>query len=473
MAEGQPGKDDPGLLLQHLQFALEAALGDLGESARGEPPHRLLTRLLQLARQRVQDKDREIAACKGREAALLADLQRALEGKRPRGEDPDGVLEGIASLVRGREALEREVAELRAEVAELRGRLEEARKHSPGERAPEPEEDERLRLYREAFARLERDEDPTPQLEKIRDIERIFVLDRSTHEQTCRRLGHCLQAIAGNLGNLHRYLPIGHDPKRYKPRRLMGGGAYRTDRLPECLVACRDAAADCQAYMERAHGARGVAVMEAATDELRDMFMEMVRLVGDLRAKTAAATLSSQLNLHRTAGVAALPAALGKDLQELMRTKDGKDHAGELVEVLDEAVGVYRQVLDRAAGVPLPEPVKPRRNEKAVAAVSRLTKDLLSLAAVQATALRDAEERRWVGAEGERALYEDPHLLLRSLQDVDAACDVVAVLPGSPPSDFPAVPSGREFHLADLLEPCRTRCAFLEEVAKYRLQILD
>jgi len=95
------------------------------------------------------------------------------------------------------------------------------------------------------------------------------------------------------------------------------------------------------------------------------------------------------------------------------------------------------------------------------------------LAAVRASAERDAEERRWVGAEGERALYEDPHLLLRSLQDVDAACDVVAVLPGSPPSDFPAVPSGREFHLADLLEPCRTRCAFLEEVAKYRLQILD
>ena len=66
-------------------------------------------------------------------------------------------------------------------------------------------------------------------------------------------------------------------------------------------------------------------------------------------------------------------------------------------------------------------------------------------------------------------LLASDHLLLLAVQQLDVACDVLAVLPGAPAGTFAALPGGRPT-LDKLLAAAKSRAAWLEDVARFRFQ---
>ncbi len=463
---------------------LVATLRELGVETEPATPEPVLLRELvgcyrRILSERRREREEESRAAGVAHRRFLTELERAAAGRKPGAEELDAaeveILTGVRDLIGARELLERELAEARSSLAEAEHRLERTETELAAMRGfrSEPDADERLRLYRRAFADWEAGRDPGRQLEAIREIERVFALTPEEETQARNRLRHCLDALARHLSVLHRILPLTEDPKRFRPRRF-GGNRYRFDTLPGLIEAYRDAAEDCRALMEQARQLAGIDILGRAMDELRPVFREMVRLVADCRKQASdKTTLSSMVDLRTTMGMASLPAILGKDIQALLRTGKGKERAGDVVPLLEECVELYRSALADAIGA-LPDPPKVNKRAKAPGRLKRLNQDLLCLAATQQRALYQAAEKEWELHPGEKALLDDPHLLLRALQDVDAGCDVLAVLRGAPATEgFSDLPSARGFALKDLVPPCSERCRWLAEVTRYRIEPVE
>jgi hypothetical protein len=467
---------DPAAVLDRLSGILGGVLKELGcEVPAGAAAPELLARLVKDWRAQLARHEEKARRAVATHLDFLASLQAAAAGRKP---DPaqagDGldIVRAVREVVVARDTLEHECARLRATVAQMQDRLtrEEEERRLAARRPDEGTEDERLALYRRAFAEWERDGDPRPLLEEIRERERVFVVTAADAARTRDRLAECLETLAGRLEELYRILPLGEDPRRFRPRRF-GGGRYRFTELTGLTTACSDAAGDILGFIEAARQFVGIEILGTELDRLKPAFAEMVRLVADCRQKTAGrATLSAAVSLETRAGMAALPAVLGRDLQELLRGRAGREAAEQVVPLLTDCLALYRAALAKAIGG-TPAASRTTAREKPAGALRRLHRDLLALVAAQERHLYEAEARHWELHAGEKALLDEPHLLQRALQDIDAACDVLAVLPGAPAAEFPALPSPRRFTLADLEEPCRVRRRWLAEIARYRVTL--
>ena len=290
---------------------------------------------------------------------------------------------------------EQHIALLKQEIAELTAPIS---------------EDQRLIAYRDAFRLLERGEDPKPLLEKIRDQERIFVCTNSEQNEALRLLDRSLEQAVSGLVTLRRVMPLGDDPKRYRPRRL-GKSVYNFKTLPGMLAACRDLSGDLRAFGDRIAWAEGLGNFGEVLKQLRPAMKEMVRLVADCRDKAGdRVTMSLTVNMQTMAGLASLPALLAGDLQTLARSRKAKDLIVDILPLCEELIGSYHQALAEGSA-DCPDMPSASKRASPATRLKQLAKHLEELADFQDSQYQGAESQGFELTDNDRALMKDKDLL--------------------------------------------------------------
>lgn len=465
---------------------LRGALGALGEAADpADSPSRLAGRLVQRYRHDLGDLAARIAAAERSRSALASAALAAARREPPPGGLPPGeaavvtaisqVADDRATLIDGVRALKAEVARLQAEgrtlMEEVADRDRRLARYEFGERTGE-DEDERLALYRKAFAELDAGRDARPLLDRVRQLERVVSVGDGEQQQALKLLDRQGAEVVKCLAELRGILPIGEDPKRLRPRLLLAS-RYDFKGLAGHAQACRDAARDLLAYAARARWALGVGLLAKEVPKLQRIFKEMVALVSDWREKLGDPPGASiSIRIDRGGSVVALPALLATDLDAVTKRKGrlASQAAADIVPVLEECLAVYRKALERAKGELLPPTAEVPKRESEMQKLARLAAELTKLGGVLEAAFSEAVVAEFALEQGDRDLIASDHLLLIALQQLDVACDVLAVLPGAPAAQLPPLPPGRG-NVDRLLAAAKARAAWLEDVARYRFEL--
>lgn len=393
------------------------------------------------------------------------------------------VADEVAGLVRGVREAETRERELQAELAGLRAEA----KHHQEELAARDErlaryelesfagggdEDRRLQLYRAAFAKLKHGENADTELAEVQELERVLTPSVAEEDQARRLLDSQLGELVRTLQELRRINPVGDDPRRFRPR-LLASSPYRLKTLSGVIQASRDAARDLLGYVAMARWAQGLTGLVKDFARLRKVFREMVSLVGDCRDRLGGPPPASMtIPLDSAEGIGALPAVLAVDVQALARAKGVSRVAPDVVELLEASVELFHGVLERARGDRI-ERVEPPRRESATKAMARLADELLQLAGLMDQAFAEAREHGWRLSPEEEALLAADRILVLGLRSLDGACDILAVLPGTPGAEFTRPPGARTSGrvLLDRLQTCvRERCEWLEDLGRYRVE---
>lgn len=463
---------------------VSAALSELGEKVEANAqPAQLLALLIARYRKdfgalKQQAHDAAVARRAFIEALQVAAKDSAQLPALPAVEGE--MVKGMRRMVEDRGRLEEQVRQLRGHVARLQAEerelMEEVasrdRKLARYELgASEAEdEDERLALYRQAFTEMEAGRDAKPILEQVRKLERIITLSPKQQEHALRVIDRQAAEVVKCLNDLRKIAPITEDPKRLRPRLLLGS-RYEFRTLPGQVQALRDAARDVTAYIARIRWAAGVKLLARDVPRLQRVFREMISLVSSWRERLGDPPPASiSINVDDGSSIIALPAILATDLETVLRRRgrNAAQAATDLVPVLTECVDLYHASLQRAKGEDVPR-VEVGKRENAQQTLQRLATELTALGGAMEALFGDAAADHFkVGAADEK-LVGDDHLLLLSLQQLEVACEVLAALPGAPKAAFTSLPTTRG---SDKLLACgRERVTWLEEVARYRFEL--
>ena len=464
----------------HLGQLLGAALTEMGEDIEDEAPHRLLGQLIKRYRSILQQRSTQSELHRKQLAAILMALQDVLSGHMPSldklGED-GVIIAGIHSMLeRSKETIERarvaekhyresqqELLQRDQEISTLKQEIRELQ--APGS------EDQRLSAYRDAFALMEKGEDPTPLLEQIRDQERVFICHQGQQDEALKLLDRSLEHAANGLGTLRRLAPFGHDPKRYRPR-LLGKSAYNFKTLPGMLAACRDLSSDLGAFSHRIAWAEGLGNFGETLKELRPAMKEMVRFVADCREKTGdRVTMSLTVNMQTMAGLASLPALLAGDLLRLAKSRKAKDMIDDILPLSDEIITSYHAALAEGNDDCPALPVASKRASSATK-LKQLATHLESLASFQEAQYQGAETQGFELTDNDRALMKDKDLLRRAAREIATMVEACGQLPGAPErAALPSLPNQHNEHGQVWHDFLSAHQQWLSEAARYRVQL--
>ncbi|TVR47127.1 MAG: hypothetical protein EA402_01685 [Planctomycetota bacterium] len=468
---------------QRLTKLLAAALEEMGESmSEGDPAHRLLGQLVKRYRVILNQTNLQAEHHRRHLALLMVALQDVVSGNRPQRLEQLGddalIVEGLWSMLDGRQALvERaraaedalathhsELARLRHQLGELQGEVQ--RLQSLGD------EDQRLGAYREAFARIERGDDAQDLLEGIRDLERVIIASQATITETLRLLDRSLDNTVHCLQDLRRILPLGPDPKRYRPR-FLGKSPYQLRTLPGMLAACRDAAQDVERFAKRVRWIEGLGGFAKRLNKLRPAMQEMVRLVADCRDKAGdRVTMSLTVNMATTAGLASLPLLLAGDLLSLARSRRGKSYCERLLPLCEDIVNEYQNALAKAVD-DLPLCPESSKRERPAGAIRRLADHLVLLAEWQDRHFAEADIQDFQPSRADQLLLADRDLLRRGCSELAAMVEHCADLGGGPNrSELHIIPKLGKSDGAAWQRCAHSHAQWLADAARYRVQLL-
>lgn len=476
--------------LGQAQTLITGVLGEMGERIEaGEPITALLGRLVKRWREELHTRKQAAEAAAGQQRAFLTALAAVADGRGPDTQALSAasrsVVAAIGDLSAANREQERELRMLARQRAEQDARIREleaeiAQRDTLINRYEFAEdtgadEDRRLDLYRRILAAQDRNADCAALVAQVRELERVLVLPAGEINQALGLIDRLLDGLSKSLAALRRSIALSEDPRRYRPR-LLGGSPYRLKTLPGALRAARDAGRDVLAYIGRARWAYGVTLLARDFPKQRKIFTEMVRLVGDVRDQLGGPPPAScSMDLGSADGLASLPAVLATDLKALLRIRGVARHAGDLAPLLEECVALFHDTLEKARGEAIGRSTPPKRETKN-RAIERLAGELLDLAGLMQAVFAEAKARGWALRDEERALLDQDSTLQLAVRDLDGMCDVLAVLRGAPPADFPKLPTARSAtarrtDLDRLLAAARGRVAWLEDIARYRVEV--
>lgn len=467
--------------LQRISLVVSGALTELNEPVAGDEP---LGGLVALAFTRYRT---DLAASRRHAQGMIAATRRLLEALNaiatrrevpPLPPEAEGIIAEVRKLDESRRDLEGTVRDMRGQIAKLEAERHELmeevaardRRLERYEEGNEDKLDDRLRLYREAFAALETGGDPQGPLAEVRKIERVISISSDEEAHAARVADRHLAEMAKCLVDLRKIMQLAEDPKRYRPR--LFGNRYEFKTLRGQIAAARDAARDFIEYLDRARWALGVTVLAKAVPKLRAVFREMVSLVAEWRQKLGdPPPVSITISLDGGSGILALPAILASDLETVLRkrTKAGPA-AASIGPVLEACVQLYHKTLEQARGDHIERVAPTSKRESAIQTVERLAGELSSLAAMCETTFSEAAIHEFQLSEHDSALLADDHVLRLALQNLDGACEEFAALPNAPTQNFSALP-GRSKDFDKFLASGRQRAEWLEELGLYRILV--
>jgi hypothetical protein len=382
------------------------------------------------------------------------------------------ILASIAALDATRRDQERELRALRSEVAGLQAKLAVAAA-PPAPAAPAFDEAGVLRHYREALAAFEAGGDPGPALGRARTLERVVTLSDDAAAALVRQLDRFHGDLVRRLEELYKLQPLISDPRRYRPRGLLGLGAKpvhdlrQVSGLVEALV---DGAADLVVYAERAKACVGVGVLAAQAPRIRVVFGELVKLVAHWRQKFGdPPPVSVSMSLDGGSGIVALPAVVATDIEAMARKKSKVGPAAlVLAPLLEDCVALYHAALAKAgAAVAVRTIAKPR--ESPIMALVRLSAELEALAGVCEASFAEAARDEFLISAADRALLQDDHPVRSGLSALDEAIEAMAACRGAPPRA--ALPLASRGDHAGQAQAAAARHAWLTTLTSYRIVI--
>jgi hypothetical protein len=464
--------------------AVSAALAELGEKTeQNAQPAQLLGALIGRYRRDFMALKQQVQDANMARRAFLGALQTASKDslELPNLPSIEGELvKGMRRLVEDRMRLEEQVRQMRGHVARMqaeeRGLMEEVAsrdrrlaRYELGASEAE-DEDERLTLYRLAFAEMDAGRNAKDLLEQVRKLERIITLSQKEEQQALRIVDRQANEVVKCLHDLRKIAPLTEDPKRLRPRLLLGS-RYAFKTLPGQTQALRDAARDVLEFIARLRWAAGVKILAKDAPKLQRVFREMIGLIATWRENMGdppPASISIQLESGNS--IIALPAILATDLETVLRRrgKPAAQAATVIVPIMNECVELYHATLTKAKGEDIAR-AQGEKRETSQQALLRLAGELTSLGGMLEALFGEAAAADWTIGEADEALISDDRLMLLSLQQLDVACDVLAVLAGAPKTAFSPLPAGRG---SDKLLACaKERVHWLEEVARYRFEV--
>ncbi|MFM2091544.1 MAG: hypothetical protein RLZZ127_2033 [Planctomycetota bacterium] len=456
--------------LQRLGQLVDAALGDRTDA----PPSQRLAALL--ARYRDELVRRREAAEQGKTAlaAAAAAVAALAAGKAvPAAVHPlaDPLLAQVRRIDEQRRAhedairgLHRKVAELEADRRRLMDEVQAAESRLERLDDGSLDTDQRLQLYREAFATLSSGGDPKSALERVRELERVVTLAPAAAEAARKAVDRALDQLVDRLGELWAVVPLGEDPRRFKPRLFKK--AFDRSSLPGVLIAARDACRDATAWIDRARWAQGAARFAGQVPALRSILRELVSLVADWRKKLGEPPPASiSISLDGGQGILALPAVLQADVESMLRRRGAAAAAADLAPLLEAVRDRLRAVCDQAApGAPAAEP--PAKRESPGTACARLCLDLVRLSAHAGAVLAEAADEDFRLDPADATLMADDALLRATVLALTIVTDEAGRIPGAP-----ALPAPAGTDLAGWHGTARTRTAWLEDLARHRIVV--
>jgi hypothetical protein len=397
------------------------------------------------------ERTRAEAADSGRQAiiAAFAEFLAAVNAAAENREHPPlpGQAQQVVAAVRrvgaARAELAAELTELRTQVAQLSG--------------------ERRQLLEEIAARdarIARVESGVPA-----DLD----LDAATAAQAVRACDRHLDQLTRLLGDLRRVVPLGEDPRRYRPR--LFGGHYEFKTLPGQAAALRDAARDVLAFADRARWSMGVKRLAQAVPKLEKVFAELVRLIAAWRAKLGdPPPVSATMAINAADSAVALPAVAAADVEALLRRRGaGEKAAAELAPLLESCAALLHRTVAQARGVDIPR-TEPKGKEAPKAQAMRLAKELSELAGLCETAFAEVVAQSFALPAAETQLLADDQLVRLALQQLDGACAELAALPGAPAAELAVLPARGDRDAA--LAAARSRADWLERMAACRFRVV-
>ena len=481
-------QDELGRAMQVLEGAALAA--GLALPADEQPLDRL-TRIL--AHYRGLSQSAETATRETTRAFAL--FIKAVRAVATRGEIPplppeaQAVVDAVRALDDARRDQEKSIRELKGQVAtleaqrrELLTNLDHRERRITTLEHGDASTDERLALYRQAFAVWESGGDPRAVLEQVRTIERVVTFSKPDAEQVIKALDRCHADLVRGLSDLYALQPLIDDPKRYRPRSFLGFGGkseYDLKSVPGLAEALRDGGRDLRVYAQRARWAVGVQDIARQVARIRAVFKELVKLVAHWREKLGdPPPVSISISLDGSSGVLALPAIVATDLEAMLKRKTKVGPAATvLAPILEECVALYHLTVCQAKGAAIPRSQPGAKRESPIQQVTRLTAELSELAGTCEAAFGEAAQRDFVLEDADARLLAEEHLLRGTLSVLDAACAELLGHHGVPPAapgakagaSFPALPAKKD--IAGIGAALELRVAWWEDVARYRFAV--
>lgn len=420
---------------------------------------------------------------------------KAVRAVATRGEVPalppeaQAVVDAVRSLDDARRDQEKTIRELKSQVATLEAQrrellttLDRRERRITTLEHSDVSTDERLALYRQAFAVWETGGDPRAVLEQVRTIERVVTFSKADAEQVIKALDRSHADLVRGLSDLYAVQPLIDDPKRYRPRSFLGFGGkseYDLKTVPGLAEALRDGGRDLRIYAERARWAVGVQDIARQVARIRAVFKELVKLVAHWREKLGdPPPVSISISLDGSSGVLALPAIVATDLEAMLKRKTKVGPAAlVLAPILEECVALYHLTVCQAKGAAIPRSQPGAKRESPIQQVTRLTAELSELAGTCEAAFGEAAQRDFVLEDADARLLAEEHLLRGTLSVLDAACAELLGHRGVPPAaagakagaSFPALPAKKD--IAGIGTALELRLAWWEDVARYRFAI--
>ncbi len=464
-----------------LEAVIDTALAEAGlvpsqQETPGERLARVLAHWRRAAEQARQDT-RETTAAVGTflravKAVAAGQSAPALPGEA-------GVILGsVRALDAARREQEKDLRALRAQVQSLEAQRQEAlaelaERQRQAVAPPEGDPDARLGFYRAALAAWESGGDPGTHLAKARELERVITLGSDGALRLSKLLDRCHADLVRRLQELFDLSPLIDDPRRYRPRGILGLGAkpvHDLKSVPGLVEALRDGGRDLAVYADRAQWAVGLDALASEAPKIRAVFKELVKLVAHWREKLGdPPPVSVSMSLDGGSGIVALPAVVATDIEAMTRKKAKVGPASlVLAPLLEDCVALYHHALGKAgATVPPRTTAKPR--ESPIQALIRLSAELDQLAGICEANFASAARDDFRPSSADSALLADDHLLRAGLQAVDDAASEVARCTGAPA--LAVLDPVKRGDPASLAAAVAGRITWLEQVARYRIVV--
>jgi hypothetical protein len=399
--------------------------------------------------------------------------------------EAQAVIDTIRALDDSRREQEKHLRDLKAQISlrrELLTTLERREHRITTLEHDDVGTDERLQLYRQAFAVWETGGDPRAVLEKVRTIERVVTLSAAEAEVLVKALDRCHADVVRGLAELFAVSPLIDDPKRYRPRTFLGFGSkgdYDLKSPAGLAEALRDGGRDLRIFAERARWAVGVQDISRQVARIRAVFKELVKLVAHWREKLGdPPPVSISISLDGSSGVLALPAVVATDLEAMLRKKTKVGPACVvLAPILEDCVALYHVTVCKAKGSDIPRSQAAAKRESPIQQVTRLTAELSTLAGTCEAAFGEAAQRDFSLEDSDVRLLAEEHLLRGALTALDAACAEMVGHRGVPPtsvgakagSSFPALPPKKD--IPGIREAVEIRVQWWEDLCRFRFAI--